>query len=144
LEYKNQKLYYAVWRALKKRFLSARQNNATKFLNIGKTMKKIPKNIIEKMKIYPDFYIKVWKACFKIPAGKTLTYLQLAKKIGAPKAVRAVGTALSKNPFAPIVPCHRVIRSDGKMGGYSAAGGIKKKLQMLKYEKETGKDALLD
>ena len=119
-------------------------NNATKFLNIGKPMKKMPKDIIEKMKTYPDFYVKVWKACFKISAGKTLTYLQLAKKIGAPKSARAVGTALSKNPFAPTVPCHRVIRSDGKMGGYSAAGGIKKKLQMLKYEKETGKDASLD
>jgi O-6-methylguanine DNA methyltransferase len=101
---------------------------------------KIPVNIIEKMKYYPDFYIKVWKACFEIPAGKTLTYKQLAEKIGAPKAARAVGMALSKNPFAPIIPCHRVIRSDGKMGGYSAVGGIKKKIKMLRYEKETRED----
>jgi O-6-methylguanine DNA methyltransferase len=107
-------------------------------------VKKIPKDIIEKMKNYPDFYAKVWKACFKISAGKTLTYSQLAKNIRAPKAARAVGTALSKNPFAPTIPCHRVIRTDGKMGGYSATGGIKKKLKMLKYEKETGKDASLD
>lgn len=108
-------------------------------------MKKIPEDIIEKMKNYPDFYVKVWKACFKISAGETLTYLQLAKNIGATKAARAVGTALSKNPFAPIIPCHRVIRADGKMGGYSAAsGGIKKKSKMLRYEKETGKDASLD
>jgi O-6-methylguanine DNA methyltransferase len=107
-------------------------------------MKRIPKDIIEKMKNYPDFYVKVWKECFKIPAGKTLTYLQLAKSIGAPKTARAVGTALSKNPFAPTIPCHRVIRNDGKISGYSAAGGIKKKLKMLKYEKETGKDASLD
>jgi O-6-methylguanine DNA methyltransferase len=105
--------------------------------------KKLPRDIAVKMKNYPDFYVKVWKACFEIPAGETLTYLQLAAKIGVPKAVRAVGTALSKNPFAPIIPCHRVIRSDGKMGGYSARGGINKKLQMLKYEKETGKDASL-
>jgi O-6-methylguanine DNA methyltransferase len=119
-------------------------NNKTEFLVIGETVKKIPEDIIEKMKNYPDFYVKVWKACFKISAGKTLTYLQLAKNIGAPRAARAVGTALSKNPFAPVIPCHRVIRTDGKIGNYSAAGGIKKKLKMLKYERETGKDALLD
>jgi O-6-methylguanine DNA methyltransferase len=102
---------------------------------------KIPASIIEKMKRYPSFYIKVWKACFEIPAGKTLTYKQLAKKIRSPKAYRAVGIALSKNPFAPIIPCHRVIRSDGKIGGYSATGKVKKKIKMIKYEKETGKDA---
>ena len=93
------------------------------------------------MKDYPPFYVKVWKACFEIPAGKTMTYSQLAKKIAAPKAARAVGTALGKNPFAPIIPCHRVIRNDGKMGGYSAEGGIKRKEKMLEYEKITKKDA---
>jgi O-6-methylguanine DNA methyltransferase len=102
---------------------------------------KIPASIIEKMKCYPSFYIKVWKACLDIPAGKTLTYKQLAEKIGSPKAYRAVGMALSKNPFAPIIPCHRVIRSDGKIGGYSATGEVKKKMKMLQYEKKTGKDA---
>ncbi|MDR2191577.1 MAG: MGMT family protein [Endomicrobium sp.] len=106
-------------------------------------MSKLPKSILEKMKIYPPFYVKVWKACADIPAGKTLTYAKLAAKIGSPNAARAVGTALSKNPFAPIVPCHRVIRSDGKMGGFSAAGGIKLKEKMLKYEKETMKNAKL-
>jgi O6-methylguanine-DNA--protein-cysteine methyltransferase len=49
--------------------------------------------------------------------------------------------ALSKNPFAPIIPCHRVIRSDGKIGGYSATGEVKKKMKMLRYEKETGNAA---
>jgi O-6-methylguanine DNA methyltransferase len=73
-----------------------------------------------------------------------LTYKQIAEKIGSPKAARAVGTALSKNPFAPIIPCHRVIRSDGKLGGYSARGGIKKKLEMIKSERQNGTDALLD
>ncbi|MDR3092753.1 MAG: MGMT family protein [Endomicrobium sp.] len=106
--------------------------------------RKIPKNIVEKMKDYPDFYVKVWKACFEIFPGETLTYKQLAKKIGMPKAARAVGNALSKNPFAPIIPCHRVIRSDGKMGGYSGPCGINKKLKMLKYEKKTGKNASMD
>ena len=99
-------------------------------------MKKIPKNILEKMQTYPVFYVKVWKACFEIPAGKTLTYLQIARKIGTPKAARAVGMALSKNPFAPMIPCHRVIRSNGKIGGYSGMGGVRKKMEMLKYEKE--------
>lgn len=103
--------------------------------------KKIPEDIVEKMKDFPNFYVKVWKACFDIFPGKTLTYKQLAKKIRMPKAARAVGIALSKNPFAPIIPCHRVIRSDGKMGGYSGVGGINKKLKMLKYEEQTGKNA---
>ncbi|MDR3112166.1 MAG: MGMT family protein [Elusimicrobiota bacterium] len=107
-------------------------------------MKNIPKQIAVQFKNYPTFYVNVWKECFKIPAGKTLSYAQLANKLGYPKAARAVGMALSKNPFAPIIPCHRVIRSDGKLGGYSASGGLKKKSQMLKYEKETGKDACLD
>jgi O-6-methylguanine DNA methyltransferase len=106
---------------------------------------RIPENIIKKMSKYPDFYRKVWTVCFEIPVGKTLTYKQIAEKIGSPKAVRAVGTALANNPFAPLIPCHRVIRSDGKLGGYSvASGGFKKKQAMLKYEKETEKNASLD
>ncbi|MDR1784177.1 MAG: MGMT family protein [Endomicrobium sp.] len=96
------------------------------------------------MKGYPIFYVNVWKACFETPAGKTSTYLQIAKKIGTPKAVRAVGVALSRNPFAPIIPCHRVIRSDGKIGVYSSTGGVKRKMKMLKYEKETGINASMD
>ncbi|MDR2860847.1 MAG: MGMT family protein [Elusimicrobiota bacterium] len=103
-------------------------------------MKTIPEKILKEMEKYPKFEVKVWKECFKIPAGKTLTYGELAKKIGNAKAARAVGSALSKNPFAPIIPCHRVIRSDGKMGGYSAKGGIKTKEKMLEFERKTGKD----
>jgi O-6-methylguanine DNA methyltransferase len=103
---------------------------------LQKSLKKIPANILIRMKDYPEFYRKVWKECFKIPAGTVLTYGELAKRIKYPKAARAVGTALSKNPFAPIIPCHRVIRSDGKMGGYSAIGGIQLKKKMLKFELE--------
>lgn len=66
--------------------------------------------------------------------GKTITYGELAKQIGHPNAARAVGTALSKNPFAPVVPCHRVIRSDGTPGGYSGPGGTKRKLCLLMQE----------
>jgi O-6-methylguanine DNA methyltransferase len=102
-------------------------------------MKNLPEHIIKDMQKYPSFFIKVWKACYMIPAGSTITYSELAKKIGSPKAARAVGRALSKNPYAPLIPCHRVIRADGKMGGYSARGGIKAKQKMLDYEKSTGR-----
>lgn len=86
------------------------------------------------MKTYTEFQRKVWAACSTIPAGETRTYQWIAKKIGKPKAVRAVGAALGKNPNAPQVPCHRVVRSDGKMGGYSGRGGIATKIKLLKKE----------
>ncbi|MCL2798859.1 MAG: MGMT family protein [Endomicrobia bacterium] len=104
-------------------------------------MKKIPKDILEKMKNYPPFYVKVWKACFEIPAGKTMSYGELAKKVGSPNAARAVGGAMRSNPFAPLIPCHRVVGSGGKMHGYSAVGGIKLKEKMLEFERKTKKDA---
>ena len=73
------------------------------------------------------FQLKVWRYLMKIPKGKTKTYLEVAKAIGKPSAFRAVANAVGKNPFPPKIPCHRVIRSDGSMGGYSGKGGIKKK-----------------
>ncbi|OGS23676.1 MAG: 6-O-methylguanine DNA methyltransferase [Elusimicrobia bacterium RIFOXYB2_FULL_48_7] len=87
-----------------------------------------------KLKNYPKFYQKVWLACFKIPKGQTRSYKWVARQAGSPKAYRAVGTALAKNPFAPYVPCHRVIRSDGKLGGYSGTGGTSAKEKLLKKE----------
>jgi len=96
---------------------------------------KLPSNILNKLSAYPEFYQKVWTECFKIPKGKTLSYSELARRIGKPKAARAVGTALGKNPFAPAIPCHRVIRKDGGPGGYSGRGGVKIKLEMLRKEK---------
>jgi len=80
------------------------------------------------------FQKKVWRALLKIPRGKTVTYAQLAKLIGKPKAVRAVGNAVGANPCAPEIPCHRVVRSDGSLGGYSGKGGIKTKLMLLRKE----------
>ena len=80
------------------------------------------------------FQIKVWNYLKKIPRGKVITYLDLAKAIKMPKAVRAVANAVGKNPYPPKIPCHRVIRSDGKLGGYSAHGGIKTKKKLLKME----------
>ena len=73
------------------------------------------------------FQIKVWKYLLKIPKGKVKTYKEVAIAIKMPKSARAVANACGKNPYAPKVPCHRVIRSDGGMGGYSAQGGIETK-----------------
>lgn len=80
------------------------------------------------------FQLKVWSYLKKIPKGKTKSYLEVAKAIGKPSAFRAVANAVGKNPFPPKIPCHRVIRSDGSMGGYSGKGGIKKKKILLQSE----------
>jgi methylated-DNA-[protein]-cysteine S-methyltransferase len=82
---------------------------------------------------YTQFEQKVFKAILKIPKGQVWTYGQVAKKIGQPGAARAVGNALGRNQDAPIIPCHRVVGYNG-MGGYSAPGGLKKKLSLLKKE----------
>ena len=70
----------------------------------------------------------------KIPKGKVKTYKEVAIGIKMPKSARAVANACRKNPYAPKVPCHRVIRSDGSLGGFSAPGGIKLKKKLLKKE----------
>ena len=80
------------------------------------------------------FQIKVWKYLKTIPKGQIRTYLEVAKAIKRPKAVRAVANAVGKNPYAPKIPCHRVIRSDGNLGGYSGPGGTKTKKKLLKME----------
>lgn len=88
-----------------------------------------------RMAAYPEFYRTVWLACLEIPAGETRSYKWLAARIGRPKAARAVALALKRNPFAPQVPCHRVIRSDGSLGGYSGPGGAAGKARLLRAEK---------
>ncbi len=85
-----------------------------------------------------DFAQKVYLIVSKIPAGKTMTYAEVARKAGKPGASRAVGSILGKNKDPKRVPCHRVIRSDGGMGGY-AFGGIKKKAEILAKEKRSAK-----
>ena len=80
------------------------------------------------------FQIKVWKYLKTIKKGQVKTYLDVAKAINMPKAARAVANAVGKNPYAPKIPCHRVIRSDGSLGGYSGPGGIKTKRRLLKSE----------
>ena len=78
-----------------------------------------------------SFQLKVWIYLSKIPKGRVKSYLQVAKAIGKPLAARAVANAVAKNPYPPRIPCHRVIRSDGSLGGYSAKGGIKAKKKLL-------------
>ena len=80
------------------------------------------------------FQLKVWKYLKTIKKGQIKTYLEVAKAINEPNAVRAVANAIGKNPHAPKIPCHRVIRSDGTLGGYSGSGGIKTKKKLLKSE----------
>lgn len=77
------------------------------------------------------FKEKVWNLCKKIPKGKVSTYKELAHALNC-KAYRAVGNALNRNPYAPKVPCHRIVKSNGSVGGF--AKGIKKKIELLKKE----------
>ncbi|HEV8289863.1 MAG TPA: MGMT family protein [Candidatus Norongarragalinales archaeon] len=77
---------------------------------------------------------KVWKALYKIPRGRVSTYKAIARVVGRPKAVRAIGQALKKNPNAPACPCHRVVASDGSLGGYNGAMNSRKKIALLEKE----------
>ena len=81
------------------------------------------------------FQLKVWKYLKTIRKGKVKTYKQVAIGIKSPKSARAVANACAKNPYAPKIPCHRVIRTDGALGGYSGRGGIRQKLKLLRSEK---------
>ena len=80
------------------------------------------------------FQVKVWKYLKNIPKGSVKTYKQVAIGINRPKSSRAVANACGKNPYSPKVPCHRVIRSDGSLGGFSGPGGKKMKKKLLKNE----------
>ncbi|MBQ0932959.1 methylated-DNA--[protein]-cysteine S-methyltransferase [Ideonella alba] len=82
----------------------------------------------------PDFHRRVWALARAIPPGQTRTYGDLALALGEPGAARAVGQALGANPFAPIVPCHRILAAHGGAGGFSAPGGTRTKLQLLALE----------
>lgn len=87
-----------------------------------------------------DFQKKVWEALLKIPYGKTCSYLELSKTLGDPKAIRAVAAANGKNPLWIIVPCHRVIGSDGSLTGY--AGGLHRKKWLLEHESPAKQQSL--
>lgn len=93
-----------------------------------------PRRILKRMQDYPAFYQAVWKICASIPKGEMRTYGWIARRLGKPRAARAVGQALAKNPFAPLVPCHRVIGSDGRLTGFSGPGGLQAKRRLLERE----------
>ncbi|MBI3323151.1 MAG: MGMT family protein [Candidatus Omnitrophica bacterium] len=80
------------------------------------------------------FQRKVYEALLKIPRGQVRTYAEVARTIGRPRAARAVGQALKRNRWAPAIPCHRVVASDGKLGGYSGPGGLAGKRRLLRRE----------
>jgi methylated-DNA-[protein]-cysteine S-methyltransferase len=82
----------------------------------------------------PEFHCRVYEAARTIPPGKTLSYGDVARRVGAPGAARAVGQALGRNPFPIVVPCHRVLAAGGKIGGFSAQGGVATKKRMLAIE----------
>lgn len=81
-----------------------------------------------------DFEQRVYAIARKIPSGQTLTYGDIATKLGDKLAARDVGQAMGKNPFPIVVPCHRVVAANGKLGGFSANGGVKTKLKLLAIE----------
>ncbi len=117
----------------------------------SKNIPPIMKNALEQLKDYfegklrefnlqlelngTEFQLKVWNELQKIPIGKTITYKELAERIGNKKAIRAVANANAKNPISIIVPCHRVIGSDGKLRGYG--DGIKKKKWLIDFEHQS-------
>lgn len=82
-----------------------------------------------------EFETEVLIATALIEEGRTITYKELAARIGRPYSYRAVGNALGKNPLAPVIPCHRVIKSNGELGGYSGNGGTRRKKNLLRSEK---------
>jgi methylated-DNA-[protein]-cysteine S-methyltransferase len=83
----------------------------------------------------PEFNQRVYAITRAIPPGRTLTYGEVAQRLGEPGAARAVGQALGHNPFAPIVPCHRVLAAGNAGGGFSAVGGVATKLRLLQIER---------
>jgi methylated-DNA-[protein]-cysteine S-methyltransferase len=87
-----------------------------------------------------DFQQRVWQELLQIPFGKTISYLDLSKKLGDVKAIRAVASANGKNPLWIVVPCHRVIGTDGSLTGY--AGGLWRKKWLLEHESPSGQQAL--
>lgn len=87
-----------------------------------------------------EFQRKVWQALLEIPFGKTMTYLELSKKLGDVKAIRAVASANGKNPLWIVVPCHRVIGTDGSLTGY--AGGLWRKKWLLEHENPSTQQSL--
>lgn len=92
------------------------------------------RNIAIDMEGLPPFFRRVYEAARSITPGQTLSYAEVAALAGSPKASRAVGQALAKNPLCPVVPCHRVLAAGGKPGGFSGPGGLVTKMRLLELE----------
>lgn len=90
----------------------------------------------------PSFHRRVYEVARTIPPGTTVSYGEVAARMGEPGAARDVGQALGQNPFAIIVPCHRVLAANGKVGGFSARGGVRTKLRLISSERTGGHGAL--
>lgn len=112
--------------------LSAGKKKILAFLEGDRNLARVPLDIRGTV-----FQRRVWNELRRIPAGETRTYRQIARAIGAPEAVRAVGSACGANPVALLVPCHRAVRTDGGLGGY--AWGLARKKQLLDGEKKAKK-----
>jgi len=128
----------AVLADMKLRWLKASYKEATIFSD------REFKSILDKTKqvelclLGSKLQIQVWKALLKIPTGKVISYTTLAKYIGKPKAVRTIATAIGKNPLCWLIPCHRVLRANGELGGYH--WGLNVKREMLTYESQIDKN----
>jgi methylated-DNA-[protein]-cysteine S-methyltransferase len=92
-------------------------------------------NVVLDMDGVPPFHQRVYALARRLLPGETVTYGELARRLGDPGAARAVGQALGANPFAPVVPCHRVLAASGRAGGFSANGGVSTKLRLLLIER---------
>jgi AraC family transcriptional regulator of adaptative response/methylated-DNA-[protein]-cysteine methyltransferase len=110
--------------------LAAARHAVLEFLKGDGTLAQLPLDVRG-----TTFQRRVWEALRRIPRGETRSYQQIARAIGAPRAVRAVGSACGANPAALVIPCHRALRSDGGLGGY--AWGIERKQRLLAIEKRT-------
>ncbi|HMO14467.1 MAG TPA: methylated-DNA--[protein]-cysteine S-methyltransferase [Pirellulaceae bacterium] len=84
-----------------------------------------------------DFQCKVLQRCRRIPYGRTMTYAELAREVGSPHAYRAVGSVMARNPYPLVVPCHRVLATNGGLGGFSAPQGVQLKARLLEMENQT-------
>ncbi len=89
----------------------------------------------------PPFFDAAWRACRRIPAGETRTYAWLAAEAGRPEALRAAGQAMARNKLAIVVPCHRVVRSDGSLGGFGGSVGLPLKQRLLSLEGRAARGA---
>jgi AraC family transcriptional regulator, regulatory protein of adaptative response / methylated-DNA-[protein]-cysteine methyltransferase len=83
------------------------------------------------------FQLKVWNEMLRVPHGATWSYTELARRVGKPRAVRAVASACARNPVGLLVPCHRIVRQDGSLGGYY--WGLDKKVRLLEHERQTSR-----